>query len=70
MDTDVSLGEDSEYIPDSGDTDDDTQSNDPNEKFNLIIALINSISTSLCVILTLFEFAMNFYFSQCHTNYL
>ena len=70
MDTDVSLGEDSEYITESGDTDDDTESNDPNEKFNIIIALINPISTSLCVILTLFEFAIKFYFSQCHTNYL
>ena len=32
LDTDVSLSEDSEYIPESADTDDDTESNDPNEK--------------------------------------
>ena len=37
-------------------------------EFNIIIALMSSISTSLCVILTLFEFAIKFYFSQCHTN--
>ena len=32
LDTDVSLSEDSEYILESDDTDDDTESNDPNEK--------------------------------------
>ena len=32
LDTDVSLSEDSECIPKSDDTDDDTESNDPNEK--------------------------------------
>ena len=31
LDRDVSLSEDSEYIPESDDTDDDTESNDPNE---------------------------------------
>ena len=38
LDTDVSLSEDSEYIAESDDTDDDTESNDPNEKCDAVCA--------------------------------
>ena len=39
LDTDVFLSEDSEYIPESDDIDDDTESNNPNEKCDAACAI-------------------------------